>query len=89
MKVRNTKKVVKEVDEVVESYTECDKCKEKIKKGFFDRFSCIFEYREGVVYPEGGSYEKTSMDLCQGCGGELINTLESLGYRLSSEEVEI
>lgn len=89
MKVRKTRKVVKEVEEVTESFIECDKCKEKIKKGFFDRFQCTFEYREGTVYPEGGSYEETSMDLCQHCGGELINVLESLGYRLSSEEVDI
>lgn len=89
MKVKKTQRLLKEVEEVTESYNECDKCKEKIKVGFFDRFNCTFNYQQGTVYPEGGSYEETSMDLCQKCGVELISVLESLGYRLSSEDVDI
>jgi hypothetical protein len=81
MKVRKTEKVVetREFDKVVESYTECDRCKGEIKVCGYNVFECNFLYKEGVNYPEGGDWDETTMDLCEKCGKCLIETLENLG----------
>lgn len=88
MEIRKTQKVIKEFDEVVESYTECDKCKNKIKVSYYDVFECSFLYKEGSSYPEGGDWDETTMDLCQKCGQDLVNTLNNLGYRLNVKNVD-
>jgi len=89
MEVRVTQKVVKEVEVTKDFYDECDKCKTRIKTGNFDSFECGFNYQEGDVYPEGGSIDQTTMELCQKCGKELVELLKSLGYRLNTEELSI
>lgn len=87
MKVRKTKKVVKEVDEVVESYVECDKCNKRIEICGFDAFKCNFLYQSGDSFPECTSINRTTLELCQSCARELYNTLETLGYRLNDEDI--
>jgi len=90
MEVKKTKKVVetREFDKVIISYTECDKCKGKIEVYGYDVFECEFIYKEGVSYPEGGDWTETSMDLCEKCGKELVETLKNLGYRLNVKNVD-
>jgi hypothetical protein len=90
MEVKVTQKVVKEVEVTTDFYDECDKCKTRIKTGNFDSFECDFKYQEGNVYPEGcGDISQTTMELCQRCGQELVETLKSLGYRLNFRKLDI
>jgi len=89
MEVKVTEKVVKEVEVTKDFYNECDKCKCRIQIDNFDTFECNFKYQKGDVYPEGGSIDETTMELCQKCGKELLETLKSLEYRLNFRKLDI
>lgn len=86
MNIKETKKVIKEVEEIVHNYEQCDKSKQKIKVSTFDAFECRLDINVGNRYPEGGNYVNTSMDLCQNCSQELIELLQINGYRLNEED---
>lgn len=86
MQVKKTEKQTKEVNVVVESYTLCDKCNEKIVKDAYDAFDFTFEHKTGTSYPEGGSGEQDEMDLCDKCSKELVEFLRAKGYRITTKE---
>ena len=88
MKVVKKEKKVKEVEVTVESYTLCDKCNERIKTGSYDYFECGFTYKTGSSYPEGGSGELQSMQLCPKCADECVELLRANGYRVTDSEWE-
>ena len=87
MQVIKKEKQIKEVEVTVESYLECDKCHCEIKQqSTWDVFESEFTYKTGESYPEGGSGEKITLDLCQKCGIEAIELLKSNGFRINKEE---
>lgn len=86
MRVRQVEKQTKEVEIVIESYTLCDKCNEKIEDRIYDAFEFEFTHTTGHSYPEGGYGEKQEMDLCKGCAAELVNFLRLSGYRISDSK---
>jgi hypothetical protein len=88
MKVEETKTGIKIWVEKIHVY--CDKCnKEIIVEEKFDAYEFTFERKEGNVFPEGGSLECHTMDLCKSCSLELIEQLKSFGYRINFHEAII
>lgn len=86
MKVEKTEKRIVEQEIVIESYTVCDRCNEKIVKNGFDQFHCRIEYKTGFQYPEGGNGDISTVDLCQDCADDLITLLKENGYRINENE---
>jgi hypothetical protein len=89
MQVIKREKQMKEVDVIIESYTICDKCNEKIKKGCYDAFECKFIHKTGSSNLEGGIGEKQEMELCQKCAVELVALLRTNGYRVTDSEWDL
>lgn len=75
-----------EVEVVVESYSLCDKCNEKIKTDNYDAFECEFSHKTGSSYPDGGSGNLQELELCQKCAVELVELLRQNGYRVNDSE---
>ena len=88
MKAQKTKRVMKEVEVVVEKYTICDKCGCKIETENFDAFECNFTYVVGSCYPEGGCGEEQSMDICQNCADDLVKLLIANGYNINTSDLD-
>lgn len=86
MNIYITKKVVKEVDVVMEDYTQCDKCGDKIEVDEYDVFECHLVHKSGERYPEGGNGEENTMDLCQKCTTDLMVLLYENGYNVNKGE---
>lgn len=86
MQVIKKEKQLKEVDVTIESYTLCDKCNQKVSTGSYDAFDFTFEHKTGYSYPDGGSGETDTMDLCPKCAKELVEMLKNNGYRINTEE---
>ena len=86
MEVKKTEKQIKEVDVVTEHYHLCDKCNEIITCGSYNAFKFEFRHRTGDSYPEGGSGEEDSLDLCQDCAESFIQMLKDNGYRVTTKE---
>lgn len=86
MRVIRTEKQLKEVEVVTENYYQCDKCNNRIKSRIYDAFSFDFEYVTGDSYPDGGSGERTTLDLCANCAEDLMELLKTNGYRLNKSE---
>lgn len=84
MKIEKTEKRLVEV--IVEKYTLCDKCGEKVSKDNFDAFNFNLEYHTGENYPEGGSGEKTTLDLCIECAPKLIELLNNNGFKTNAKD---
>jgi len=82
MEIIKTEKKLKEVDEVVESYSLCDKCNKKIDIDRYDSFQCELKCRTGNIYPEGGGGDQQKMELCQSCAKNIIEFLKESGYRI-------
>lgn len=74
---------IKEVEVVVENYTLCDKCNEKLKYGSYDAFSCELTYKTGESFPEGGYGGLQEMQLCEKCAVDFIELLKDNGYRIN------
>jgi hypothetical protein len=86
MYVKKTKKEIKEVEVVTESYNLCDKCNEEIQTPGFDAFEFELEYRTGETYPECGSGDKKEMELCAKCADDCIQLLKNNGYRINESK---
>jgi hypothetical protein len=86
MEVLKKEKQLKEIDVVIESYTLCDKCNEKVRTGSYDVFDFTFEHKTGTAYPEGGNGETDKMDLCHKCAKYAVQLLRDNGYRVTTEE---
>ena len=52
----------------------------------FDVFESHFSFRSGDVFPEGGSVEVKSIDLCQKCNEEFLVLLKESGYYINTAE---
>lgn len=87
MKVFKKEKVVKEV--VVENYTVCDKCKERIETEMYDAFESSFSYKIGNIFPEGGYGKDYEVHLCQSCSSELFKWLRDNDYNINESEWEV
>ena len=86
MEVVKKEKQVKEVEIIVERYTLCDKCNRRIETSTYDAFECEFTHKTGKSYPEGGSGDIQSMQLCQKCAVECVELLQTNGYRIIDTE---
>jgi uncharacterized protein with PIN domain len=86
MEVIVKEKKLQEVDVIIENYTLCDKCNEKIKTDRYEAFKCELIHKTGSSYPDGGIGEKQKMELCQECAVELVNLLRTNGYRVTDSE---
>lgn len=91
VKIRETRKVPATKKEVVVA-TVCDLCKRKYRyegwnQGLYEREETEISYESGEVYPEGGSTEVISYDICPKCFKEkLMPWLESQGAEHNLEE---
>lgn len=85
MKVINKETATRTV-ELITSKCFCDKCHEEITTKKYDAFECSFYLRTGNNFPESGSGENKSMDLCSNCADGLIDLLRNNGYRINESE---
>jgi hypothetical protein len=86
MNVKKIEKQVKEVDVVVENYTLCDKCNERIYQELHDAFDFELSLKTGSAFSDSGYGERQEIDLCRKCANELISNLKSDGYRVNESE---
>ena len=89
MKITKTKKVVKEVEEVVDYYCQCDKCDSRIETTGCESFEFSLEYRRGVSFGTDGGEGKTSeLELCQECAKDLMQLLTDNGYKIQTSDYD-
>jgi len=86
MEVLKKEKQLKEVDVVIESYTLCDKCGEKVKCDYGDAFDFTFEHKTGSAYSDGGYGETEELDLCPSCAKDAVKLLTDNGFRVTKKE---
>jgi hypothetical protein len=86
MEVIKKHKEMKEVYVTDEHYTICDKCGQKIHTNYYDAFNFKFSRRTGTEYPEGGSGEEETLDLCQDCSIKIVHLLKVNGYNVQFKE---
>ena len=77
---------MKEVYVTDERYTKCDKCGKKIEKDCYDSFECKFNKKIGASFPDGGSGEEETLDICQECSEILVKLLLDNGYNIQFKE---
>lgn len=88
MKHTKTEHVPASTREVV-THTTCDLCGQQIKPKIGNADEVEVKHRTGSAYPEGGSGEETSVDLCGDCfDGRLVPWLESQGAKPTTREWE-
>ena len=83
MRIKKTKKEIKEVEVTVSDVNLCDKCGKDLDEDISDMyevFECNFEYKTGESYPEGGDIHYTELELCKKCGKEAIQLLKDNGF---------
>ena len=85
MLIQTTNKKTIEVEEVVDAYHECDKCKSKIIVNAFDAHECYLKFTKGNQYPEGGAGVKFKVEFCEKCANETMEHLKSQGCRINEE----
>ena len=84
MRVVRKEKQMKEVYVTIEDYNVCDKCDKKIvKTNWYDAFKFEFIHKTGDEFPEGGSGDVQTMELCQECAVDLVELLRENGYRVN------
>lgn len=67
--------------------TTCDLCGAEIKAGRFSADNVEVKHRTGNIYPEGGSGEEVSVDMCGNCfDTKLVPWLRSQGADPKPEE---
>ena len=86
LEIVKKKIVTKAVEEIVERYSLCDKCDEKIIATAYETFSCELQHKTGESFPEGGSGSSQDLELCKKCAPELIELLKKNGYRIIDSE---
>lgn len=88
MEIKKTEKQLKEVEIAIERYTECDKCKSRIRTNSYNAFDCTLNITTGEAYPEYSSICERTVDLCESCSEGLVDLLIENGYRINSREIE-
>ena len=86
MRVKKTKKQIKEVEVIIEDYRLCDKCNEKIQNKSYSAFKFELSCKTGESFPDGGSGEEKKMELCDKCADDCLKLLKSNGYRINESE---
>lgn len=76
------------------SHTTCDICGEVVKLVLHDEnFKVDFinaERETGTVYPEGGSLERTTFDICFSCFDKVCEFIKDKGVtHLKKEEIDV
>jgi len=83
--LKERKIVEKTLSEVI-----CNKCGEKIFIEIYNVFDCnILNIRTGDNYPEGGSGDEFTMELCENCTQDMMKLLQENGYHIEKGEWEI
>ena len=79
--MKHYKKIPKHVEErQYLTHATCDICNSQLERGSYELEEININYKVGTNYPEGGSGEECSVDLCGKCFKEkLIPFLESNG----------
>lgn len=86
MKHMKTVGVPATTKEVVD-FVSCDLCGAKLGESRYDIDEVIVRHKTGSNYPEGGSGEETSVDMCGRCFDEkLLPFLRSQGADPRTEE---
>ena len=80
------KRVLREV--TVKDETFCDKCGVDVKKGVdtYDAYECEVRIKTGNNYPEGGTGEECTVDLCKKCSNGFLQLLEDNGYKVNEKD---
>ena len=75
---------------VVDGDTTCDLCGKVIVEMVYERKEVTIESQVGEVYPEGGSYESTTVDVCVECfDTKVVPWLQSQGAKMRKEEINV
>lgn len=85
MEVKKSKKILKEVEEIVSIHYLCDKCKNEILNDRFDAFEFDFELRTGESFPEFGNGERYNVDINQHCTLDLIELMKKNGINVQKQ----
>ena len=64
--------VVPMMEKQVEDFTTCDLCGVTITNNYGDAEEVTIKHKTGYLYPEGGSGEITSVDMCGKCFDEKL-----------------
>ena len=70
----------------VSSAVFCDKCGIQVKTTVFDAFDFDFELRTGEQFPESGTGDKYTLDLCPACADDIVKDLKHNGYNIQESE---
>lgn len=89
MKIETTETQTKAIEVVIDEYTLCDKCNQKIEVDEYDIFECTLSLRTGENIPDcPPSGELEEMHLCQKCSNEFMDVLKKIGYRINKSNFE-
>lgn len=65
---------------IIDSYTQCDRCKAKIPELPFEVFECTLTRNQYFSFPEGRSGTIEQLDLCYDCSEELFSLMQQNGF---------
>lgn len=86
MRKRLTKKVVKEVEEVIYDHLVCDKCGKVIQEDTNEVFDFQFKVRIGERYGAEAFWKDYNLDLCKEHANEAMRLLVANGFMITEEE---
>ena len=88
--IKETKEIqTKQVEVVTDTKYFCDLCDGEIKSQHYsDRASAKVVFKEGYVYPEGGSVDYKEAYFCQVCAPKIEMALRQLGVKFTEREAE-
>ena len=91
MRIKKTKKVIKEVEVTISDVNLCDKCGKDLDEeteSMYDVFDCEFNYKTGDSYPGEGDTHHTELELCKKCGTDAIKILKENGFVFTERDSE-
>ena len=81
-----TRKVIKEVIEVISSTEHCDICGKVISVDDYKEDDIIIKRHQGMSYPEAGWGTNEWFDICEECWDKVKGFIEGLGGKIQSED---
>lgn len=85
--VKITKKIVTEIDQVIEVKELCDKCNQEIKTDLCVVDNCEVSINRGNRYPGTADYIQRYLNLCPTCSRALEQMLIDQGYNFQEQDI--
>ena len=80
--------VMKPIKELVKRECICDLCGGVIDRNYYSKDVSKIIIREGHAYPEYVSYIETKAYFCKVCSNKIKDTLENIGVKFNTKEIE-